>query len=122
MQLKSERQDTILTIRVEGRIDGANAREFEEAVRTSITENDYTVIIDFEKITYISSAGLRAVLLIAKTFGKQNIKFALYSLSDSIKEIFEISGFDQIIAIFESRAKVLASLDQKSITKPPPSV
>ena len=122
MQLKSERQDTILTIRVEGRIDGANAREFEEAVRTSITENDYTVIIDFEKISYISSAGLRAVLLIAKTFAKQNIKFALYSLSDSIKEIFEISGFDQIIAIFESRAKVLASLDHKSITKPPPRV
>ena len=120
MQLKSERQDAILTIRVEGRIDGANAREFEEAVRTSITENDHAVIIDFEKISYISSAGLRVVLLIAKTFGKQNIEFALYSLSDSIKEIFEISGFDQIIAIFESRAKVFAALDHKSITKPPP--
>ena len=59
MQLKSERQDALLTIRVEGRIDGANAREFEEAVRTSITENDHAVIIDFEKISYISSAGLR---------------------------------------------------------------
>ena len=114
MQLKFNRQDNILIVRVEGRIDGANAREFEETITTSITENDHVVIIDFEKLSYISSAGLRAILLIAKTTGKQSIKFALCSLSDTIREVFDISGFDRIIAIYESKAEVITALGDNS--------
>ena len=111
MDLKTERQDGVLSAHVGGRIDGTNAREFEEAVRTAIDKSDRAVIMDFENLSYISSAGLRAVLLTAKNLRTQDAKFALCSLSAHIREVFEISGFDKIIAIHPSRAEALASFE-----------
>ena len=110
MDVTTERQDGVLSAQVGGRIDSSNAAEFEEAIRTAIEESDRAVIMDFEKLVYISSAGLRAVLLTAKFLGERNAKFALCSLADEIREIFEISGFDKIIAIHSSKAEALASL------------
>ncbi len=109
MDLTTERQDGVLSARVSGRIDGTNAFEFEEAVRTAIEESDQVVILDFEDLSYISSAGLRAVLLIAKALGSQNAKFAICSLSDQILEVFKISGFDTIIQIYGSKGEALAA-------------
>ena len=99
-----------MSAQVGGRIDGTNASEFEEAIRTAFEESDRAVIVDFEKLVYISSAGLRAILLTAKSLDNRNAKFALCSLSDQIREVFETSGFDKIIAIHSSKAEALASL------------
>ena len=110
MDVTTERQDSVLSAQVGGRIDGSNVAEFEEAIRTAIEESDRAVIMDFEKLIYISSAGLRAILLTAKSLGNRNAKFALCSLSDQIREVFETSGFDKVIAIHPSKAEALASL------------
>ncbi len=111
MDVTTERQDGVLFARVDGRIDGSNAVEFEKAIKTAIEESDRAVIMDFEKLTYINSAGLRAILLTDKTLGNRNAKFALCSLSGRIREVFEMSGFDRIIAMYPSRVEALASLD-----------
>ncbi len=110
MDLTTERQDGVLCARVSGRIDGTNAFEFEEAVRTAIEKSDHAVILDLEDLSYISSAGLRAILLTAKNLGRQNAKFALCSLSDQILEIFKISGFDNVIQIYGFKAEALAAI------------
>ena len=57
MDVTTERQGGVLSVQVGGRIDGANAAEFEETIRTAIEESDRAVIMDFEKLAYISSAG-----------------------------------------------------------------
>ena len=111
MDVTTARQDGMLSAWVGGRIDGSTAAEFEGTVRTAIEESDRAVIMDFGDLTYISSAGLRVILLIAKSLENQNAKFALCSLSDPILEVFEISGFDKIIALHPSKAEALASLD-----------
>jgi anti-anti-sigma factor len=103
MELTIERDGSAVTAKVNGRIDSTNARDFEEAIRTKIEDGDHAVIMDFEKLSYISSAGLRAVLMTAKTLWKRDAKFALCSLSGPVKEVFEISGFDKIIPIHDSR-------------------
>ena len=94
----------------EGRVDGANALEFHEALETAISPDDTGMVLDFEGISYISSAGLRVVLLVAKTLQKQKAKMAVCSLSESIREIFEISGFDKIIPVHGSRADAVAGV------------
>ncbi len=111
MDVTTERRDGVLSARVSGRIDGSNAYEFEETIRGAIEESDRAVIMDFEKLFYISSAGLRAVLMTAKELQKRDAPFALCSLSDQIREIFAISGFDKIITIYPTRVEALASLD-----------
>ena len=96
--------------RAEGRIDSTNARDFEDAMTAVIEASDRAVIIDGANLAYISSAGLRSLLLIGKELWNRDAKLAICSLSASIREVFEISGFDKIISIHGSPAEALKSL------------
>ena len=110
MDIKTERADGTLIAKAEGRIDGVNARDFEEAMKAAISSDDSVVVIDLENLSYISSAGLRVILLIAKTLRKRNAELMLCSLSDPIREVFEISGFDKIIPVHASRQQALSAV------------
>ena len=110
MKISTERQGRALIAVAEGRVDGANALEFHEALEVAISSDDTGMVLDFEGISYISSAGLRVVLLVAKTLQKQSAKMAVCSLSGSIREIFEISGFDKIIPVHATRADAVAGV------------
>ena len=110
VDVTTERQDDVLSADVGGRIDGSSAAQFEEAIRTVIEDSDRAVIMDFEKLVYISSAGLRAILLTAKSLQSRDAKLVLCSLSEQIREVFEISGFDKVLAIHPTRAAALAAL------------
>ncbi|MCE2464456.1 MAG: STAS domain-containing protein [Dehalococcoidia bacterium] len=112
MDLNTERQGDILIAKADGRVDGANAREFQAALDAAINDSERAVILDMEHLSYISSAGLRVILLTAKTLQTQNAKFAVCSLSGPIQEVFEISGFDKIIAIHASQAELHSKTDQ----------
>ena len=110
MEIETDRQDDILSLLVSGRVDGSNAAALEKTARTAIKENDRGVMMDFGNLSYISSSGLRVVLLIARRVISRGAKFALFALSDELREVFKISGFDQIISIHPSRTEALASL------------
>ena len=94
--------------RAEGRVDGNNARELEEALNAAIGENDRLLIMDLQDLSYISSAGLRVFLMIAKKFQRRDGKFVVCSLAETINEVFEISGFNKIIPTHTCRAEALA--------------
>ena len=83
---------------------------FSRRVEAAINETDSVVILDCEQLSYISSAGLRVVLLTARALQRQNSKFAVCSLSEQIREVFEISGFDKIIPVHATRADALGAL------------
>ena len=110
MSISTEREGGALIAKAEGRVDGANALEFHETLESAISPDDKGMVLDFQGISYISSAGLRVVLLVAKTLQKQQAKMAVCSLSEPIREIFEISGFDKIIPVYASRQDALAGL------------
>lgn len=107
MEISVDRVNEVLIAKVEGRIDGANAREFEDALNDAIGEDDSKVLLDFSTLSYISSAGLRVILLIARLLQKRSAAFALCSLSDPIREVFEISGFDKIISIHGTQSEAV---------------
>ena len=108
MEINSERVgNTLIVMSSENRVDGTNARDFQVGLEAAIEETDRAVIFDAETLTYISSAGLRAILLVVKSIDRQGGKFAVCSLSDPIREIFSISGFDNIIQIEPSRNEAL---------------
>ena len=56
MDVTIKQQDGVLSVRVGGRIDGSNAYEFEKTIKTAIADNDRAVLMDFEKLSYISPA------------------------------------------------------------------
>ena len=110
MEVSTERQGDTLIAKAEGRVDGANAREFQAALDAAVNDNERAVILDMENLSYISSAGLRVILLTAKTLQNQKAKFAVCALSGPIQEVFEISGFDKIITIHASQVDALNAL------------
>ena len=109
MNVSTERQDGVLSVRVEGRIDGSNVSLFEVTVRTAIEDGDRAVILDFEQLIYLSSAGLRAVLMTSKEMYKRDTGFALCCLTDVVRAVFATSGFDQLITIHSTRAEAFAA-------------
>ena len=110
MDVTTERLENVLSVDVKGRIDGSTAVAFEEAVRNAIDETDRALIMDFGALDYISSAGLRVILLTAKSLQSQDAKLVLCALSDPIREVFKISGFDKLLPIHDSKAEARASL------------
>ncbi len=86
-----------LTFAVAGRLDTATAPKLEEEIRNSadgITE----LVFDFEELEYISSAGLRVLLAAQKTMNGQG-KMLLKNVNETVMEVFEITGFSEILSI-----------------------
>ncbi len=109
MEVKTERKDGALIASVDGRIDGGTAREFEYVMNAAIGEDDRAVVVDLSELSYISSAGLRAVLLVAKGLWKRDAKFSVCSPGQSITEVFEIAGFNEILRIHPSLPEAIAA-------------
>ncbi|MDE0114958.1 MAG: STAS domain-containing protein [Albidovulum sp.] len=110
MEINAEHVNGLLLAKPKDRIDGTNSRVFEESLVEAIGDSGCSVILDFEELHYISSAGLRAILLTAKKVKNTQGQLVLCSLTEPIKEVFELSGFDKIIPIYANRDEALAAL------------
>ena len=74
-QLALNGKGSILVINAQGRIDGSNAADFLSSVEGVIDQNDSGIVLDFTNLAYISSAGLRIILLIAKDLRQRSVGF-----------------------------------------------
>ena len=105
--IETQFENGLVTLAADGRVDGTNAKDFQQEVEAAIEQAERGVLVDMTKLSYISSAGLRAMLLVAKALDKRNVKFALYGMSEQIRDVFKISGFDKIISVCDSRADAM---------------
>ena len=111
MNVEVQRQDGNLIALVDGTVDGNNAVEFQTTLQGAVQEGDKSMVLDLSSLSYISSAGLRVLLLIAKDLQNRGANFAICSLQGQVGELFLVSGFDQIIAIHDSQEAALASFN-----------
>ena len=97
MTVNKENNNGSLTVSIIGRIDTTTAPALEEEFRSSFDScSDLT--LDFAKVDYISSAGLRVLLSAQKIMAKK-AGMKLINVSNEIKEIFEVTGFSDILTI-----------------------
>jgi anti-sigma B factor antagonist len=97
MTITKNRNGNVLNIALEGRLDTVTAPELEKCFKEAlpgVTE----LVMDFEKLDYISSAGLRVLLSAQKTMNRQG-SMKLIHVSESIMEILEVTGFSDILTI-----------------------
>jgi anti-anti-sigma factor len=102
--------DDVSEVRPHGRIDSVTGPEFERDVLQRIDGGQRRLLIDFADLVYISSAGLRIVLLAAKRMKSAGGRLVLCSLNPQITEVFEISGFNRILDIQSSRDAAISEL------------
>lgn len=105
---KKEANTTILTIA--GRLDAVTTPEFESKVKKLIDDGDNRIIMDFDGIGYISSAGLRGLLVTSKLIKAKDGKICFVNVKGAAKEVFTISGFHSIFAMHDSVAAALATM------------
>ena len=86
-----------LTLKVTGRIDTTNAKEFEEKAISGL-EDVKSLILDFAELDYISSAGLRVVLVLIKQMKRQG-SMLVTNTNEMVKEIFEVTGFADLVDV-----------------------
>ncbi|MFI3171039.1 MAG: STAS domain-containing protein [Eubacteriales bacterium] len=97
MVIKQNLKETTLTLSVNGRLDSNTVPEFERVIRSSLI-GVTCLILDFEQLDYLSSAGLRAILIAQKSIGKQD-ELIIRNANAVIMEIFEVTGFIDILHI-----------------------
>lgn len=97
MEIIKTQNGTDLTIAIEGRLDTMTAPQLEAEVKGSI-DGITNLTLDFAKLEYVSSAGLRVILAAQKIMNAQgNMK--ILNVSDDVMEVFEITGFADILTI-----------------------
>ena len=107
IEVGKERHDDVLVLYPVDRLDSANARAFEGIVLECINEGESRLIVDFSRLNFISSSGMRVLLIAAKQLHAKQGKLALCAMPEHIHEVFRISGFDRIIPIRDSRPSAL---------------
>ena len=86
-----------MTLLLEGRLDTTTAPQLEADLKTDLNGVE-ELLMDFEKLEYLSSAGLRVLLSAQKTMNKQG-KMVICHVNETIRDVFEVTGFSEILTI-----------------------
>jgi len=97
LNIEKKAENSVLTVLLTGRLDTTTAPELEKEIKGSL-DGVTKLVIDTEKLEYISSAGLRVLLAAQKIMGKQGSMKVLH-VSETIMEIFDVTGFADILTI-----------------------
>jgi anti-anti-sigma factor len=110
MEITREWDGEVVIARLDGRLDSSAAAAAEEGLLVALSGVPPRVAIDMTKLSYISSAGLRVLLVLAKKVQQQQGKVALFGLAPNVQEVFTVSGFDTIFAIAGDCPAALAAV------------
>ena len=106
MQITQSQAGALQVATLEGRLDTATAAAAEAQLMTLLAPPG--LVLDLTNVRYVSSAGLRTLLKLAKEARTKSASFSLVGLQPAVREVFEISGFDKIIPAFGTLAEATA--------------
>ena len=110
MEIKKERVGDVYVVTVSGRLDGIYSTAFANQVG-ELTGANPKILIDFTDIDFVTSAGLRALLLLIKKAKASGSVFALCGVNEQVREVLNISGFTAMFSIHSGRAEGIAALN-----------
>jgi anti-anti-sigma factor len=108
MNIGVEEVGSVNVLRFEGNLDTNTAPEAQDRFDQLIGEGAKKLLVDFKALDYISSAGLRVLLATAKRLGAEGGSLRICNLNDTVREVFEISGFSTIFSVFDTESEALA--------------
>ena len=109
MEIEETEQGGVYVMAPVGRIDSTTARDAEAALLPKLNDGTPTVV-DFSALTYISSAGLRVLLMAAKRSRASGAGLALSGMSPQVRDVFKLSGFAKLFKIYDDKTEAVAAL------------
>ncbi|MBW1996571.1 MAG: STAS domain-containing protein [Deltaproteobacteria bacterium] len=110
MDIVEKKENDVSVFLLKGRLDSNTSPGLEQKIVESINSGAKKIVIDFQDLDYISSAGLRVINKTLKQLRQKEGKLVLTSMQDYVREVFEIAGFDSFIPIVSSMDEALANL------------
>jgi anti-anti-sigma factor len=110
MEIHDERVGDTCVVTAKGRLDGGASSAFTDRIGGLITSRNPKLLIDFSGVDFVTSAGLRAVLVLVKKVKAAGGSFALCGVQDSVREVLDITGFTSMLSIHPARAEAIAAL------------
>lgn len=107
LRIELEEIEHRVILRLDGRLDAASAPILERKIGNLIDEDHYHLLLDFSRIDYLSSAGMRVLLSATKKLTSKKGDLFLFALSEEVSEVIKMAGFDRILRIFSSEKEAL---------------
>lgn len=109
MEVSVKQVNGISVMRLEGNLDTNTAPQAQEQIDQLIDGGSTKVLINFEKLNYISSAGLRVLLTTSKKLKASSGDLKICGLNKTVQEVFDISGFSSILSVVSTEEEALAA-------------
>jgi anti-anti-sigma factor len=107
IEIQQEQQGTVRILGLSGRLDTETASDVELALQDLLGAGERHFLIDMRGIGYVSSAGLRVLLALAKQLDGGKGTLRICSLSPAVRQVFDVAGFSKLFSIFADRAAAL---------------
>lgn len=104
LEIAQEEQDTLRILILRGRLDADTAADLELAVQDLLTSGARDFLIDLEGVSYVSSAGLRVMLALAKQLEGSKGRLRLCAIGPAVMQVFDVAGFSKLFVIVKDRA------------------
>ena len=99
-EISTRTRNDVTIVAIAGNLDSATSPEAQRELEAVLAGGGRKIAIDFTELEYISSAGLRVLLGAAKQLRKSEGALRTFGLNDSVREVFDISGFSSILPVF----------------------
>lgn len=109
MKVTTSTSGTASVAAVDGRVDSANAKDLDQELAAIVDGGGSRLVVDCSNLRYISSAGLRALLVAIKRTNKEGGGVAMCNVPDHIREVLEVSGFTRLTKVFGTVEEAAAS-------------
>jgi anti-anti-sigma factor len=109
VEIAVRNEGEVRVIDFEGNLETSTAAEAESEINRVIDEGASQLLINFEKLNYISSAGLRVLLATAKKLKPASGELKICNLNATVQEVFDISGFSSILSVAATEEEALNS-------------
>jgi anti-anti-sigma factor len=93
-----------------GRLDFGAAAPFQQQLEQAVAAKPRGLVVDCTSLDYVSSAGLRVFLVAARAAKAGGVGFAVCSMKPAVKEVFDLTGFGNVITLCDDRAAAVAAL------------
>lgn len=108
MEIEEERAQGVQIVAPSGRIDSTTSEALESALARALAAGERRVVVDFDRVSYISSAGLRVLLVAARRLRAEQGTLVLCALGEPVRQVFDLAGFLPLFAIEHTRSEALA--------------
>jgi anti-anti-sigma factor len=119
LDIAQEQQDELRILALRGRLDTDTSADLELAVQDLLGAGARDFLIDLGEVSYVSSAGLRVLLALAKQLEGSKGRLRLCALSPPVYQVFEVAGFSKLFAILKDRSSATAANAAKQAALPP---